>query len=166
MPLSPPSPGFPAMDSPCLQLALGTAGCSKACWAAGQLGFIVQSFALPAALSLDPGHAVVSVGKPLSLTLDLKCKINPISSLISTCFGTEILGVDTLSCSWHRVGLGSCTQICTELLKAATSLAGKAPAVQAKAGRFPGPCPGEQDAVTRKRPGLLSQASHKTAVGS
>lgn len=115
MPLSPPSPGFPAMDSPCLQLALGTAGCSKACWAAGQLGFTVQSFALPAALSLDPGHAVVSVGKPLSLTLDLKCKINPISSLISTCFGTEILGVDTLSCSWHRVGLGSCTQICTEL---------------------------------------------------
>lgn len=31
----PSLPGFPAMDSPCLQLALGTAGCSTACWAAG-----------------------------------------------------------------------------------------------------------------------------------
>lgn len=53
-----------------------------------------------------------------------------------------------------------------EFQKAETSLAGKAPVVEAKAGLFPGPCPGEQDTVTRKRPGLISQASHKTAVGS
>lgn len=53
-----------------------------------------------------------------------------------------------------------------EFQKAEASLAGKAPVVEAKAGLFPGPCPGEQDTVTRKRPGLISQASHKTAVGS